>query len=44
MCDILNNAKWLAKQNGLPKTEVKCAFVDVCDPADGECYMGFPEF
>ncbi|MDP3983107.1 MAG: hypothetical protein Q8Q65_03465 [bacterium] len=39
MCEILNNAKWLAKQQGIPKAEVKCAFVGACDPAANECWM-----
>ncbi|MDP3982528.1 MAG: hypothetical protein Q8Q65_00420 [bacterium] len=39
MCEILNDAKWLAKQMGLPKNEVRCSYT-ACNPADGVCYMG----
>lgn len=38
-CKILEDARWLAKQKGLPKAEVRCCYE--CKPADGVCYMGF---
>lgn len=39
-CKILQDARWLAKQKGLPKAEVMCPYT-ACKPAERLCYMGF---